>query len=132
MRRAKWKRGDKITSLDELAEQRFIYEGDNPRPYHQGWFMVWRLSYARRQVKKGMLYKALPNEEYLRHKVKIRTCTCGANPSLWTGHKENSPFWELRCEDCGQASGKCDTEFHAVTTWNQKMWRFRHERRRGR
>ena len=57
----KYCRGKKITSLDELANQKFIYFYD--KITHNGWFMSWQCSLAKRYIERGVLYYALPNNE---------------------------------------------------------------------
>ena len=57
----KFKKGDKITSLDELASQKWIYVFD--KITHNGWFMSWQIRMAQRFLQSGNLYYALPNEK---------------------------------------------------------------------
>lgn len=52
----KYKRGKKITTLDELSKQKFIYHGN--QILHCGWFMSWQVSLAQRYINKGWLYFA--------------------------------------------------------------------------
>lgn len=40
----KYRRGEAITSLDELAKQEFVYFFD--KITHRGWFMSWQFSLA--------------------------------------------------------------------------------------
>ena len=49
-------KGEKITSLDELAQQKFIYFFD--KITHNGWFMSWQVSLAKRYIERGCLYYA--------------------------------------------------------------------------
>lgn len=57
----KYRKGDKITSLDELAKQEFIYCHD--KITHCGWFMSWRLSFVLRSMKCGCLCYAVKKEK---------------------------------------------------------------------
>lgn len=52
----KYCKGAKITSLDELAGQEFIYFFD--KITHNGWFCSWQLSLARRYIERDCLYYA--------------------------------------------------------------------------
>jgi aminopeptidase C len=53
----KYRKGEKITSLDELAKQEFIYFWD--KITHAGWFMSWQFRLADRYIKRGVLYYAI-------------------------------------------------------------------------
>lgn len=57
----KYKRGERITSLDELSKQEFIYFFD--KITHHGWFMSWQFSLAKRYIERGMLYYAVKIDE---------------------------------------------------------------------
>lgn len=52
----KYRKGAKITSLDELAKQEFIYFHD--KITHAGWFMSWQFRLADRYIQRGILYYA--------------------------------------------------------------------------
>lgn len=52
----KYRKGTKITSLDELAKQEFIYFYD--KITHAGWFTSWQFSLAVRYIQRGCLYYA--------------------------------------------------------------------------
>lgn len=52
----KYRKGAKITSLDELAKQEFIYFHD--KITHAGWFMSWQFRLADRYIQGGILYYA--------------------------------------------------------------------------
>lgn len=52
----KYRKGAKITSLDELARQEFIYFHD--KITHAGWFMSWQFRLAARYIERGCLYFA--------------------------------------------------------------------------
>ena len=57
----KFKKGDKITSLDELASRKWIYVFD--KITHNGWFMSWQFRMAQSFLQRGNLYYALPNDD---------------------------------------------------------------------
>jgi hypothetical protein len=52
----KYRKGAKISSLDELAKQEFIYFFD--KITHEGWFLSWQFRLAARYIKRGVLYYA--------------------------------------------------------------------------
>lgn len=52
----KYRKGNKITSLDELSKQEFIYFFD--KITHRGWFMSWNLRLAYAYIERGLLYRA--------------------------------------------------------------------------
>ena len=52
----KYRKGAKITSLDELAKQEFIYVHD--KITHAGWFISWQFRLAYSYIKRGWLYYA--------------------------------------------------------------------------
>lgn len=52
----KYRKGEKITSLDELAKQEFIYVFD--KITHTGWFTSWQFRLAIRYIQRGCLYYA--------------------------------------------------------------------------
>jgi hypothetical protein len=52
----KYRKGERITSLDELSKQKFIYFFD--KITHCGWFMSWQFSLAKRYIDRGVLYYA--------------------------------------------------------------------------
>ena len=52
----KYRKGNPITSLDELSKQEFIYFFD--KITHCGWFMSWQLCMAKRYIDRGFLYYA--------------------------------------------------------------------------
>lgn len=56
-KKRKYKKGEPITSLDELAEQEFIYFGNVI--YHKGWFQNWSLVRVCILLKNKLLYKAI-------------------------------------------------------------------------
>lgn len=58
----KYRKGERVTSLDELVKQDFIYWRD--KVVHQGWFMSWQLRMAHQCVgEKGVIYYAIRVEE---------------------------------------------------------------------
>ena len=52
----KYRKGAKITSLDELAKQEFVYFFD--KITHVGWFSYWQFRLAARYIDRGWLYYA--------------------------------------------------------------------------
>ena len=52
----KYRRGEQITSLDELSKQTVIYFFD--KITHKGWFMSWQFRLARSYIERGILYYA--------------------------------------------------------------------------
>ena len=56
MYKRKYRKGKRITSLNELAKQEFVYLFD--KITHRGWFMSWQFSLAQRYVERGWLYRA--------------------------------------------------------------------------
>ncbi len=62
--RSKYRPGEKITSLDEMAQQEFIYHIE--KVYHAGWFLSWQIKTAEHAIRAGTIKKAirLTNEEY--------------------------------------------------------------------
>ena len=52
----KYRKGEKITSLDELVKQEFIYFFD--KITHNGWFMFWQFRMTKRFLDRGFLYYA--------------------------------------------------------------------------
>lgn len=59
MSKRKYRKGGKITSLDELAKQEFVYIFD--KITHRGWFGSWQFSLAKRYIDRGWLYYAVKN-----------------------------------------------------------------------
>jgi hypothetical protein len=53
----KYKKGDPITSLDELMKQEFIYY--RHKITHKGWFMSWPLRSVENYISAGRLFKAV-------------------------------------------------------------------------
>lgn len=56
MYKRKYKKGRRITSLNELAEQEFVYFYD--KITHNGWFMSWQFRMAKTFIDRGVLYTA--------------------------------------------------------------------------
>lgn len=52
----KYRKGEQITSLDELSKQEFIYF--RHKITHCGWFMSWQFRLAQMYINKGWLYYA--------------------------------------------------------------------------
>lgn len=61
MSKRKYRKGDKITSLDELVKQEFIYFFD--KITHNGWFMSWQFRLAKMYIDRGFLYYAIKEEQ---------------------------------------------------------------------
>lgn len=61
-----YKPGAKITSLNELARQEFIFfsSKNNPKLYHCGWFMSWQFRVAARYIRWGYLYYAVKDDNH--------------------------------------------------------------------
>ena len=55
-RKRKYRKGEQITSLDELSKQEFIYFYD--KITHNGWFMSWQFRMAKQFIERGCLYCA--------------------------------------------------------------------------
>lgn len=51
----KYTKGDRITSIDEMVQQEFVYIHD--KIYHAGWFMSFQLSWARRMIEVGSVFR---------------------------------------------------------------------------
>lgn len=54
----KYIKGEKITSLTEIATADFIIVRD--KTYHKGWFQSWRLRDLLRLINSGNVYEAIP------------------------------------------------------------------------
>ena len=52
----KYTKGDRVTSIDELVQQEFVYIND--KIYHAGWFMSFQLSWAKRLIEVGCVFRA--------------------------------------------------------------------------
>ena len=52
----KYQKGSPLHSLDEIAKQEFVYIRD--KIYHHGWFMSAQLSYMKRCMEDGYVFKA--------------------------------------------------------------------------
>lgn len=57
MTKTAYRKGDKITSFDELARQEFIYDRD--RLVHHGWFMSWQIRMTMIAMQRGVLRYAI-------------------------------------------------------------------------
>lgn len=57
MYRRKYDKGDKITSLDELVQQEFVYWND--KITHRGWATSWQIRMAYNAIQKGIIFKAI-------------------------------------------------------------------------
>ena len=56
MSKRKYRKGDQITSLDELAKQELVYFFD--KITHRGWFMSWQFRSLANYIERGCLYYA--------------------------------------------------------------------------
>ncbi len=56
----KYRKGEKISSLDELAKQEFIYFHD--KITHYEWFLSWQFRLASLYINRGWLYYAEKEE----------------------------------------------------------------------
>lgn len=52
----KYTKGDRITSIDEMVHQEFVYIND--KIYHAGWFMSFQLSWAKRLIEARCVFRA--------------------------------------------------------------------------
>lgn len=57
----KYKKGPKVTSLDELMEQEFVYWNDKIEPY--GWFQNWQIHMAHGAIQSGIIFKVIKTED---------------------------------------------------------------------
>lgn len=75
MYKRKYTKGEKITSLDELVQQEFVYWHD--KITHQGWVTSWQLRMACLAIQNGVIFKAIKvpieNEEVLIKNQKSET-----------------------------------------------------------
>lgn len=53
----KYCKGERITSLEELANQEFIFF--HHKITHNGWFMSWQFRMAKSLIDRGVLYYAV-------------------------------------------------------------------------
>ena len=60
MGKRKYRKGEKITSLDELAKQEFVYFCH--KITHHGWFKSWQFRLAESYIRRGMVYYAVKIE----------------------------------------------------------------------
>jgi hypothetical protein len=57
----KYRPGEKIKSLDELAAQEFVF--GYHKLYHRGWVRAWQISFALSWIQRGALRRAEKIEE---------------------------------------------------------------------
>lgn len=101
MAKRKWRKGPKISSLDELYRQEIIFWLDKPTP--KGWFMSWQFRMAAQALKGGIIRYAMPESqstrfsdvEIIRAERRLRT------PPPLDGRKELIKL--LNAHDCGTA-----------------------------
>jgi hypothetical protein len=51
-----FEKGKRITSLDEVAKQEFVYW--RHKVYHSGWFMSWQTRFLLCQIQSGHIHYA--------------------------------------------------------------------------
>lgn len=61
MRKRKYKPGDVITSLDEMAAQELVYWRESI--VNRGWFQNWQISFTQYQLYAKLIRKAIRIEE---------------------------------------------------------------------
>lgn len=59
-KKRRYRKGDRITSIDELLSQEFVYW--NNKITHKGWFGSWQLRMTANAIKNGSIYKAIKKE----------------------------------------------------------------------
>ena len=59
--RRRYRPGPKITSLNELEEQKLVYWRDKITP--RGWFMSWQIQMAQHAIDLGSLRAAIKQED---------------------------------------------------------------------
>lgn len=59
-KRRKYRKGELITSLDELVKQDLVYH--NNKTEASGWFMSYQLSYINNEIKRNRIYKVVKKE----------------------------------------------------------------------
>ena len=118
--KSKFKPGDPITTLDELAKQEFIY--CHHKVYHKGWFWSWSLREIQAALQRGARKAVrLTNEEfyadkahdYLRKRFADDICECC--PTRSEGFSSH---------DDGETSKYCNTGYcdEAFDNWlNRKV-----------
>jgi hypothetical protein len=52
-----FKKGLKITNLDVISKQDFIYWHE--KVYHKGWFLSWQTRFLLKQIQLGLIYYAI-------------------------------------------------------------------------
>lgn len=57
----KYKKGELITSLDELYDAEFVYWNDKITPH--GWVASWQIQMAQRAIRGGVIRHAIKIEE---------------------------------------------------------------------
>jgi len=57
----KYEKGERITSLDVMMEQEFVYWCG--KVYHQGWFHGWQIGWVKARMQYGGIYKAVKKED---------------------------------------------------------------------
>ena len=60
-KKRKYRKGDPVTSVNELLDQEFVYWHD--KIYAKGWYLSWPLRMAHKAVERGEIYKAVRKGE---------------------------------------------------------------------
>lgn len=60
-KRRKYRKGELITSLDELVKQDLVYH--NYKIEASGWFMSYQLSYINNEIKRNCIFKVVKKEQ---------------------------------------------------------------------
>lgn len=60
MSKRKYKRGILITSIDELSNEKLIWDARTNKVYDRGWFQSWQFRYAVIGIKCGWFYTVEP------------------------------------------------------------------------
>lgn len=60
MTKRMYRKGRKITNIDELVKQEFIYF--HHKITHNGWFLSWPVRLANDYIHRGILFTAIKNE----------------------------------------------------------------------
>lgn len=59
--RRKYKKGNKILSMDEFSTSKFVYYGD--KIYHEGFIKSMQFRVIEMAISRGMIYQAIKKEE---------------------------------------------------------------------
>lgn len=56
-----YRKGELISSIDELYSQEFVYSRD--KIMHHGWFASWQIRAAYNAIRRGEIHKAIKIQE---------------------------------------------------------------------